>query len=310
MTPRLALAALGAVSALSLGAHARHRPAPAAEAPAGIPRVEKLAEGVYVLVGRGGNIGLVVTEKHAVLIDDSFEPLVPGLLEAVKTVTDRPLKYLVNTHFHGDHVGGNLVLQRQVSAILAHANVRGRMQTGQAKLDPAKRGGLPELALGEADPNAKARLDLHLDGTELHLVHDGPGHTDGDVRVDIPAAKVLHMGDLVFLGMLPFIDVEAGGSFDGLVAQIAQVASWLPEDARIIPGHGPVCGRKELLRYRDFLKAVQAHAKAGKGASAKTLAESFDKGPWEADWRPNPQFVTWETLFEAATGTGPGRVKR
>ena len=308
MRPSTLLVSLLVVSALPLGAHARHRIAPDPAAAQKIHKIEKLSENVYCIFGQGGNIGLVVTEKHAVLIDDQFERLVPGLLEAVKSVTDKPIKYLINTHFHGDHTGGNVVLEKQVTAIVAHANVRKRMLTEQAKLEPAKRGGLPELALGEEDPASKARLDIHLGGTDIHLVHYGPGHTDGDILVGVPSALVIHMGDTFFLGMLPYIDIEGGGSFDGLVAQISLVASWLPDAARIIPGHGPVCGKKELLHYRDFLKAVQTHAKAQAGKNPKELAATFDKAPWEADWKPNPQFVTWETLFEAASGKGPGRV--
>ena len=301
--------ALGLLMLLAtpLAAHARHQAAPAV-----VPKVhklEKLAENVYCIFGQGGNIGLIVTAKHAVLIDDQFERLVPGLLEAVRTVTDKPIKYLVNTHGHPDHVGGNVVLEKQVSAIIAHANVRKRMVLSQAKLEPIKRGGLPELALGSEDAKERARLNLHLDDAEIHLLHLGPGHTDGDVIVGIPSVLVMHMGDLFFLGMLPYIDVESGGSFDGLVAQIASVASWLPEGARIIPGHGPVCGRKELLRYRDFLHAVQAHVKANPAKDPAALAASFDGTAWP-EWKPRADFVTWESLFSVASGKGPGRVAR
>ncbi|MBP7617207.1 MAG: MBL fold metallo-hydrolase [Geothrix sp.] len=302
-------AALVLVFALAapLAAHAKHQATPA-EAPK-VHKVEKIAENVYCIFGQGGNIGLVVTTRHAVLIDDQFERLVPGLLEAVHTVTDKPIKYLVNTHGHPDHVGGNVVLEKQVSAIIAHANVRRRMVLAQAKLDPARRGGLPELALGSEDAKERARLNLHLDDAEIHLLHMGPGHTDGDVIVGIPSVLVMHMGDLFFLGMLPYIDAESGGSFDGLAAQVASVASWLPEGARIIPGHGPVCGRKELLRYRDFLQAVQAHVKANPTQDAAALAASFDGNAWP-EWKPRADFVTWQTLFSVASGKGPGRVAR
>ena len=202
-----------------------------------------------------------------------------------------------------------MVLEKQVSAIIAHANVRKRMVLSQAKLEPIKRGGLPELALGSEDAKERARLNLHLDDAEIHLLHLGPGHTDGDVIVGIPSVLVMHMGDLFFLGMLPYIDVESGGSFDGLVAQIASVASWLPEGARIIPGHGPVCGRKELLRYRDFLQSVQAHVKGNPAKDPAALAASFDGTAWP-EWKPRADFVTWESLFSVASGKGPGRVAR
>ena len=301
------LALVAASAALPLGAHARHQAA--AAAPAKVHRVEKVADNAYCIFGQGGNIGLIVTSRHAILIDDQFERLVPGLLEAVRSVTDKPIKYLINTHAHPDHVGGNVVLEKQVSAIIAHTNVRKRMVAEQAKLEPARRGGLPELALGSEDAKEQARLNIHLDGTEVHLLHMGPGHTDGDVIVGIPSALVMHMGDLVFLGMLPYIDTGSGGSFDGLVSQVSSVAAWIPDGVRIIPGHGPVCGKKELLRYRDFLQAVQAHVKAGPGKDPAALAASFDQAAWP-EWKPRAEFVTWETLFTAATGKGPGRVTR
>lgn len=305
------LTALGFALALTLplplAAHAKHQ-AKDSTTPK-IHKVEKVAEQVYCIFGQGGNIGLIVTANHAILIDDQFERLVPGLVEAVRSVTPKPIKYLINTHGHGDHVGGNVVLEKQVMAIVAHANVRKAMIKEQAKLEPAKRGGLPELALGSEDAKERARLDIHLDGTDLHLLHLGPGHTDGDILVGLPAAPALHMGDLFFLGMLPFIDVEGGGSFDGLVAQIASVASWLPDGTRIIPGHGPVCGKPELLRYRDLLLAVQAHVKANPAKDAAALAASFDTAAWP-EWKPRAEFVTWETLFSVASGKGPGRVAR
>jgi len=120
------------VVALPLGAHARHRLAPDPASTQKIHKVEKVGENVYCIFGQGGNIGLIVTDKHAVLIDDQFERLVPGLLEAVKSITDKPINYLINTHAHPDHVGGNVVLDKQVTAIVAHANVRKRMMTEQA----------------------------------------------------------------------------------------------------------------------------------------------------------------------------------
>ncbi len=308
MRSLLAAAALALPSALLAAPPVAPAAEKAAPAPEKVHRVERLSEHAYVVFGKGGNVGLFVGDREAVLVDSQLAPLVPGLLEAVASITDKPIKLLVNTHHHADHVGGNPLLAGKVQAIVAHANVRARVEAEQAKLDAARRGGLPSLLVGERDAEKPARLDVRLDGLELHLVHRRAAHTDGDLVVGMPAERVLHAGDLFFLGMLPFVDVrDGGGSFDGLVDTIAWLASSVPEDVRIVPGHGPVCGKKELLRYRDFLQAVQAHARASPARSSRELAESFDAAAWP-EWKPMPTFVTWETLFDAATGRGPGRV--
>jgi cyclase len=288
-------------------AHAGPRLAQSAPTPQKIHRVEKVADDVYaILTDRGGNIGLVVGERFAVLIDDQFEELVPGLLEAVRSVTDKPLKYVVNTHHHGDHTGGNLVLEKRVQAIVAHANVRKRMRQQQEKLEPSKRGGLPELALGDEDPAVKARLDVHLGNVELHLVHFAAGHTDNDVLVGIPQRLVLHAGDVFFNGLTPYIDVDAGGSVAGTLATVEWLLSWLPDGARIIPGHGPVGGKKELARYRDFLRAVEKHVQANGGKTGKELAASFDRAAFP-DVKDLQPFLSWEQFFDLAAGRPRGR---
>lgn len=281
--------------------------AQAPQPPAPTHRVERLAPHACAIFGRGGNIGLFVGEKDAVLVDAQFGRLVPSLLATVADLTDKPLRFLVNTHAHGDHVDGNAPLAGRVQGILAHARAGRRMAAEQAKAPEAARGGLPTLLLGDRDAPGAARLDVALPGLALQVIHRGAAHTDGDLIVWHPDARVLHMGDLFFLGMLPFVDVRGGGSFDGLVGTVAWLASWVPEDVRIIPGHGPICGRKELLRYRDFLKALQAHARANPGRSNGELAASFPAQDWP-EWKPRAEFVTWETLFEAVTGRGPGLV--
>jgi glyoxylase-like metal-dependent hydrolase (beta-lactamase superfamily II) len=317
MRPLLAAAVLALPSALRAAPPARPpapaaiggaaQAAPATAQPEKVHRVEKLSEHAFAIFGKGGNVGLFVGEREAVLVDSQLAPLVPGLLEAIASVTTKPVKLLVNTHFHRDHVGGNPALAGKVQAIVAHANVPARVEADQAKLAPGERGGLPTLLVGERDPEKAARLDVRLDGLELHLVHRRAAHTDGDLVVGMPSERVLHLGDLMFNGMLPFVDREGGGSFDGLVDTIAWLASWVPDDVRIVPGHGPVCGKKELVRYRDFLAAVLAHARAHPGKTSRELAESFEAAAWP-EWKAMPTFVTWETLFDAATGRGPGRV--
>jgi cyclase len=285
---------------------------PAAAAPAEAPahRVERVSEHAFVLLGRGGNVALFVGEKDAVIVDSQLEAGGPGLVEAIASVTKLPWKLLVNTHHHPDHVGANALLAGRVGAIVAHANVRRRLEAEQAKLDPSRRGGLPTLLVGEADAGKEGRLDVRLPGLELHLVHRRAAHTDGDLLVGMPSELVLHLGDVMFLGVLPFVDVEAGGgSFEGVLDTVTWLASWVPDGVRVIPGHGPVAGKKELLRYRDFLAALKAHAAASPGLSSRRLAETFDAAAWP-EWKPSPTFVTWETLFDAVTGRGPGRVPR
>ena len=295
-----------ALAVLPVQAHPRHRPAPTEAEAQKIHRVEKLSDHAYAIFGQGGNVGLFVTDQYAILVDDQFERIAPGLLAAIRTVTDKPIKYLVNTHAHPDHVGANVVLEKQVMAIVAHANVRKRMILAQAKLDVSKQGGLPELSFGEEDASIRARLDIHLGKAEFHLLHLGPGHTDGDILFGYPQELIMHMGDLFFNGMLPYVDLESGGSFDGLVAQVDKVANFLPEGAKLIPGHGPIASRKDLVRYRDLLKAVQAHVKAHPDQDAAALAAGFDTGAWP-DYKPTPGFVTWESLFAVASGKGSGR---
>lgn len=266
-----------------------------------VHKVQKLADNVFCIFGQGGNVGLVVTADHAVLIDDQFENLAPALLATVKTVTDKPIKYLVNTHFHGDHTGANRALEKQVVAIVAHANARKRLAEDQAQKEPAQRGGLPELTLGEEDPKVRARLDIHQGGVDLHLVHVQAGHTDGDVLVGIPQAHVMHLGDLFFNHFLPVIDVKHGGSLAGMLGNVEWVLSFLPDDAKLIPGHGPVGTKKDLVRFRDFLKAAEAHVKAHPGKSGKELDASFDHKAW-ADVQEKKPFFDWPRFFDTAAG--------
>ena len=270
-------------------------------------RVEKVRDNIYCVFGPGGNVGVIVDNDCVVMIDCQFERSLPGLLEAVRTVSDKPIKYLINTHHHGDHVGANPALAAQVRGIIAHTNTRTRMLKEQASREPDMRGGLPDILVGEADTKKPGIMTIVLGSFDVHIAHFGPAHTDNDVAVGIPSARVIHIGDMLFLERLPFIDVDSGGSFNGLVQVIGHVLSWLPDDTLVIPGHGPLCDKKELARHHSFLLAVQQHVRRNPKMSPKELADSFDKKPWE-DKKPSPQFVTWETLFQAASGKGSGRV--
>lgn len=271
-----------------------------------IHRVEKLADGAWAIFGQGGNMALFVTERWAVLVDDQFERIAPALLEAIRALTDKPLRYVVNTHHHADHTGGNAALEKQVHAIIAHANTRRRLALQQAKVEPARRGGLPSITFGEEDGALRARMELFLDGLEIHLAHFSTGHTDGDVLVGVPSLGVLHMGDLFFNGKTPVIDLASGGSIAGMIANVERVLAFVPGNAKIIPGHGPVGGKKELARFRDFLRACEAHVAANPGKSGAALASSFDRSAFP-DYSDQAPFLTWEAFFDSAAGRTPGK---
>ncbi len=297
--PALAIALAVPVAA---GAHLGQLAA-ADHGPEKIHKVEKIAEGVYCIQGRGGNVGLVVGASGAILIDDQFANISNSLLAAVRSVTDRPLRWVVNTHYHPDHVGGNAPLEKQVWAIVAHANVRKRLAEGQAR-EPGQKGGLPSVTFGEEDPAARARLELHLDDVEIELLHYQAGHTDGDVVVVIPAVHAVHLGDLFFNGRTPVMDLGAGGSLAGMIANVERILAWVPDDAKIIPGHGPVGGKKELARFLDFLVASRDHVAANPGRSGAELAASFDRKAFP-EFTDIPPFLDWAGFFELASGRRP-----
>jgi glyoxylase-like metal-dependent hydrolase (beta-lactamase superfamily II) len=304
---RTALALILAAAALPMAAHVKH--AKNSQADQKIHKVEKVADNVYCIYGNGGNIGLVVTDKYAVLIDDQFENILPGLREAVKSVTTKPIKYLINTHHHGDHTGGNRGLQDQVVAIVSHANVRKHLIEDQKGKPADQQGGLPEITVGEEDGRVKARMDIYLGGSEMHLLHLKPGHTDGDIMVGLPHVApqpVIHMGDLFFNGVIPFIDLKSGGSLGGMIENVEYVLAFLPEHTKIIPGHGPVGTKKDLAHFLAFMKAVQAHVAAHPGMSGKDLDASFDHKAW-ADVKPLGDFLSYAAFFDIAAGRQPAK---
>lgn len=235
-------------------------------------RVEKLAPGIAILSGAGGNIALSHGEDGNVLVDDEYAPLGDKLAAAVRTVNRDPVRFVVNTHWHGDHTGGNETLGKLGAVIVAHDNVRIRMSSDQViqafnmKVPASPKAALPLVTFADG-------AALHLNGDTLHLVHVANAHTDGDVLVHWAKADVLHMGD-IFLHqvMMPFIDTSSGGSIDGLVAAANKGLELAGPDTKIVPGHGPMARRADLLAYRDMLVDVRARVAAGI-AAGRTLAQ-------------------------------------
>jgi glyoxylase-like metal-dependent hydrolase (beta-lactamase superfamily II) len=218
---------------------------------------EKVADGVYMLKGAGGNIGLSVGEDAVFLVDDQYAPMTPKIKAAVAALTGQPVKFVLNTHWHGDHTGGNENLGSAGALIVAHDNVRKRMSTEQfvaffnEKVPPAPRVALPVVTFGE-------NVTFHINGEEIHAFHVAPAHTDGDAVVHFRKTNVVHTGDLFFNGMYPFIDVDAGGSVAGMIAAAdTLLATVVKDDTRIIPGHGPLATRADYKAFRDMLAAVR-----------------------------------------------------
>jgi len=266
---------------------------------------EKIADNLYVLFGDGGNIGLSVGPDGAFLIDDQYAPLTAKILAAIKAVSPQPVRYVVNTHWHDDHSGGNENFGKAGALIVAHDSVRRRMSTEQfiaffnSKVPPSPKPALPVITFPD-------RITLHLNGDEVQAVHMPPAHTDGDAIVHFRKANVVHMGDLYFTGMYPFIDQSSGGSVDGMIEAADRTLKLVDARTRIIPGHGPMGDPADLRVYRAMLVTVRDRirpmVKAGRTlAEVRAAAPTKDlDGKWGKGFLSPAQFV--EMVFKIYGG--------
>lgn len=225
-------------------------------------KTDKLADGVYMLTGSGGNIGLGFGDDTAFVIDDQYAPLTPKILAAIAKLTDKPVKFVLNTHWHGDHTGGNENLGKTGAIIVAQDNVRKRMSTEQfiaafGQKTPAS----PKIALPVV--TFTDSLNLHLNGEEIHVFHVANAHTDGDSIIVFHKANVVHMGDTYFNGFYPFIDLSTGGSIDGMIAAVDKVLPMIDDNTKVIPGHGPLGNKASLAAYGTMLKTVRERVYTG-----------------------------------------------
>lgn len=257
----------------------------------------ELEPGLYMLEGRGGfaggNLGLSTGEDGVVLIDDGLEPLADKVLSAVGELAGGPVDFVLNTHVHGDHVGGNAALHRHGARIVAHDNVLKRMAESDAA-DEA----LPEVTFSD-------RVTFHLNGHRAKVIHVEHAHTDGDSIILFRDANVIHTGDTLFNRMFPFIDLDSGGSLDGYIAAQDRVIEMANDATRIIPGHGALASRADVIAARDML--VDAKARVGKlvddGLSKEEVLAANPLADYHDDWNWN--FITTErmteTLYRALT---------
>ena len=234
-------------------------------------KAEVLAPGVAVLFGAGGNIGVSYGRDGNVLIDDQFAPLTDKILAAVRRLDPDPVRFVINTHWHSDHSGGNENLGKAGAVIVAHDNVRRRMAAEHlskrfGKMPASPRAALPVVTFAQG-------VNFHLNEDQIHVVHVRKAHTDGDSLVHWAKADVLHMGDAFFHKVtLPFIDLESGGSVDGLIAAVRTGLSLAGPATRIIPGHGPVATKADLQAYLAMLVDVRTKVAAQK-RQGRTLAQ-------------------------------------
>lgn len=209
-------------------------------------------ENVYMLMGRGGNIGVSIGDDGVFMIDDQFAALTPKIIEAIKTISDQPVKFLVNTHFHGDHTGGNSNFEKEGTLLVAHENVRKRLKEDEKNTEGT---GLPVVTFDN-------KLQLHLNGEDIMAVHVHNAHTDGDALIYFPQSNVLHTGDTFFNGMFPYIDLKSGGSVAGDIEAAKTGLMLINAETKIIPGHGPLATYEDYKKYGEMLQGIQANVMA------------------------------------------------
>jgi cyclase len=273
-------------------------------------KVTKVSGNIYMLEGEGGNIAASVGEDGIVIVDDQFAPLADKVQAALKNlgITDKPVRFVINTHYHGDHTGGNSPFAQAGSTVIAQDNVRKRLQNGgtagnggSIKMDvkPAEKAALPIITF-EHD------VTVHLNGEDIRALHFPAGHTDGDSVIFFPKNNVVHMGDDFVRYGFPFIDVASGGSVQGMIAAMEKASAQLPDDVKVIPGHGAISNLNDV---RDFVKMLKDTSAAVQSAllQHKTLEQMKQQkilAPWQK-W--SGEFVSTdafiETLYNSFTGT-------
>lgn len=274
-------------------------------------KVTKVAGNVYMLEGAGGNIGASVGGDGIVIVDDQYAPLAEKIQAALKGITDKPVRFIINTHYHGDHTGGNAYFQKQ-APVIAQDNVRKRLESGGV----AGNGGSIRF---EAKPQPLEALPIitfdhdvtvHLNGEDIRALYFPAGHTDGDSIIFFPRSNVVHMGDDFVTYGFPFIDIDSGGSINGMIEAVDHVIAQMPPDVKIIPGHGPISSLDDVRAYAKMLKetrdAVQQALKEGRTLDQMKQAKLLD--PWK---KYSGEFigedVFLETLYNSLTGQKNGK---
>lgn len=272
-------------------------------------KATKVSGNIYMLEGAGGNIAASIGEDGIVIVDDQFAPLADKIQSALKAlgITDKPVRFVINTHYHGDHTGGNAPFSNSGSTVIAQDNVRKRMQAGgvagnggSIKMEnkPAEKAALPIITF-EHD------VTVHLNGEDIRALHFPSGHTDGDAVIFFPKNNVVHMGDDFVRYGFPFIDVASGGSVQGMIGAMEKATAELPPDVKVIPGHGALSNLDDVRAFTKMLKETSAAVQKALDQH-KTLEQMKQEkilGPWEkwsGDFIKTDAFI--ETLYNSLTG--------
>jgi glyoxylase-like metal-dependent hydrolase (beta-lactamase superfamily II) len=249
-------------------------------------------------MGRGGNVGISTGEDGLYIIDDQVRPVTKELLQAIRKISNKPIRFVINTHYHADHTGGNETIGGAGAVIIAHDNIHKRMITPQVsifmnKTTPAyAKEALPVVTFND-------RMSLHLNGETATAYYVANGHTDGDSIIHFPASNVIHMGDMFFNGMYPYVDLDAGGSIEGMVVAADLALSMADESTRIIPGHGQLAMTEDLKNYRDFLIKASTNVQAliDQDMSLQQIIAAKPTEEWDEVlgkvWIKPAQFVTF-----------------
>ena len=253
----------------------------------------QVADGVYMLVGSGGNIGLSIGEDGPFVVDDQFAPLTEKIQAAIAAVTSGAVRFVLNTHWHGDHTGGNENFGKAGAMIIAHENVRKRLNPAEfrdlmGRSQQAPPDALPVVTFTDA-------VNFYWNGENIRVFHVEHAHTDGDAIVHFTNANVVHMGDTFFKDRYPFIDVDSGGGIDGMIAAADHVLSMVDSDTKIIPGHGTLATPDDLRDYRNMLIMVRDRVRTmlNAGMSVEEVVAAKPTSDLDATWGSDPtRFVT------------------
>jgi len=276
----------------------------------------QLSDAIYMLQGRGGNVGISTGEDGLYIIDDQVKPITSQLLQAIRKISNKPIKFVINTHYHADHTGGNEAIGGAGAVIIAHDNIRKRMTSKQVSIfmnnttPPYPKGALPVVTFND-------RMSLHFNGESATAYYVANGHTDGDSIIHFPVSNVIHMGDMYFNGLYPYVDLDAGGSMEGLVEAADLALSMADESTRIIPGHGPLAMTEDLKSYRDFLIKASANVQEliDQDMNLQQIIAAQPTREWDETmgktWIKPAQFVTfiYNSLEDIHHYTPPPKVE-